>query len=307
MYDLVETQQQILERSVLRQTFNWDTALCNPQRFTKDAPVLDCSTMGKIPGEEDKESLCSTDFKNACFTANQNFSGILKTTWMPMFMACELLYGKGSYEMLCQYHIPPVTLDQFVLEGNVLELYMKICGQRRYDSYNNWLQSVLSGVVKEVHPFATGDFTISNQPHHDMESVYWIILWFLVTSWPNEVALEDLNLSISGRNSHHFIIRSMLARGTDMDTYPIVNFLANSKEIWELKLHPIYQLLAGMVADMGQYIAMRWSRFPDAPFWHSHEAFKRLLLKEIFRMTKDHNSVPIRGSIPPLTEEKPFC
>ncbi|GJJ08991.1 hypothetical protein Clacol_003212 [Clathrus columnatus] len=254
IYDLVETHQQVSERGVLHRNITWDTVLCRPQHFSENAPT---SFLIRTSGEGDKESLCLLrGFENSCFTKDQKFRGGIKTN---MFMACDLLYGERGYEMLRRYHVPPVTLNQLGLEGEALELYTRFYGQ------TSWLQSVLSGAVKEVHPFTSGDFTISSQPHHDMESVYWIIL------------------------------RTISARGTDKDdAYSIVTFPVQ-KEIWALRLHPIYQPLTGMVADMGQYIAMRWSRFPDAPFWHSHEAFKRLLLREIVRMNKRNDPIPLWG------------
>ncbi|GJJ08988.1 hypothetical protein Clacol_003209 [Clathrus columnatus] len=216
-------------------------------------------------------------------------------------MACELLYGRKGYEMLRQCSVAPITLDQFALKNGSFKAYIKVYGKERYNSYDKWLQSVISGTAQEAHPFDAGEFTASHQPHHDMESVYWLILWFLVKAWPKGIELEDLNLGISGRNSHNFIIETMLARGTGADdAFAMVTWLRNSKELWELMLHPVYRHLVTMLADMGRYICMCWSRFPDVPFWHSHEVFKRLLFKQIVQMTNANDPIPIQGHRPSL-------
>ncbi|GJJ05832.1 hypothetical protein Clacol_000019 [Clathrus columnatus] len=51
---------------------------------------------------------------------------------------------------------------------------------------------------------------------------------------------------------------------------------------------------------MGGYLCMRWSGFPEFSPVHCHEVFKRLFLKEIFRMTNEDKPIPIRGPRPPL-------
>ncbi|GJJ08995.1 hypothetical protein Clacol_003216 [Clathrus columnatus] len=51
---------------------------------------------------------------------------------------------------------------------------------------------------------------------------------------------------------------------------------------------------------MSRYLCMRWSELPEVLPWHAHEAFKRLLLKQIIQMTNDNCSIPIHGPRPPL-------
>ncbi|GJJ11293.1 hypothetical protein Clacol_005525 [Clathrus columnatus] len=122
-------------------------------------------------------------------------------------------------------------------------------------------------------------------------------------AWPTDV---DLELE---PDNHDFLEGVMLSRriGLTGQAFLIVpSILRSSEENWKDILNSVYKPLAGMLFNMSQYICMRWSEFPEAISWHPHEAFKRLLLKEIIRMTDDNCPIPIEGPRPPSTHTDVF-
>ncbi|GJJ09008.1 hypothetical protein Clacol_003229 [Clathrus columnatus] len=313
MYDLVETHEQVLNRGVLHRDLSWFNVLCKPEHFITNGqdnnkhPTISKSQGSKHPTIAElldksggvNDPLCLlTDFDNACRTEGKVPTGATERTGTPMFMACELLYGQKVYEMLYTDPVPPVNSNQFDLEGDVLEAYLRVYGQTRYDAYNEDLISYLSGVKESegIHPYVAGDFSLSHQPHHDMESVYWIIIWFLTKAWPTGF---DPDLGTFGRNSHSTLRRTMLDREANTDPDDAMTLLRKSREGWKMTLHAAYEGLSEMLSGMGQYLCMRWSRFPNIFPLHCHEAFKRLLLKQIFRMTVEDKPIPIQGPRPP--------
>ncbi|GJJ11348.1 hypothetical protein Clacol_005580 [Clathrus columnatus] len=297
MYDLVETHEQlVVKRRVLHRDISWYNVLCQAEHFIGDDNVTDPPTIGKLLRKEGKERepLCLlTDFDNASLMTDNNAVVAAQRTGTPMFIACELSYGSLADNLMRAANVV-FTPNQFSLEGKALEAYLEIYGQERYNDYEFWLQSIVSKSEKTKLDSATNEIGL-HRPIHDMESVYWLILWFIIKALPTGVNLE------LERDNHHFLEGLMLSRriGLTGQAFSIVPFLRSTEENWKGLLNPVYEPLVGMLFNMSQYICMRWLEFPEVIPWHPHEAFKRLLLKEIIRMTDGNCPIPIKGPRPP--------
>ncbi|GJJ08990.1 hypothetical protein Clacol_003211 [Clathrus columnatus] len=199
IFDLVETHEQVLRRGVLHQDLNWENVLCKPQHFIKNKNEIKHPTINELLGGCGGNPLCLlANFDNARvikkkydFTERES-SLLLQTS---MFVALELSYGRKAYDMLRHSGISPNNSQWIGLEGDILTAYRRVYGYARYDYYNQ--QMLNSAVSAKTIPFEDNT-RISHQPHHDIESVYWIILWFLMEAQPTKASLEHLAAGLRG-------------------------------------------------------------------------------------------------------------
>ncbi|KIJ36641.1 hypothetical protein M422DRAFT_69672 [Sphaerobolus stellatus SS14] len=112
----------------------------------------------------------------------------MQRTGTPMFIAIEM-----SSQELGHESIVPETLDPnlFKLGGKPYDLYMQHYETKDYDSLNAFLDAVAAGTVPEEDPFKDRGSTVQHQPYHDIESILWVIMWFLIRACPLG-ASEDL-------------------------------------------------------------------------------------------------------------------
>ncbi|KAF8581035.1 hypothetical protein K439DRAFT_1662505 [Ramaria rubella] len=299
MYDALEAHQHLVEQGILHRDMSWYNVLCNPCHHV-DHPdgkePVSRTCIAKIMGEDNPQSRCLiTDFDNsALLDETSSCNELTQRTGTPMFIAADISGGRDGYEAI----IPrPISRTQFQLIEDDRKLYIRAYGEETYESFNTFLDSVIDGSIWECDPFenADGPGTILHQPFHDVESVFWIITWFLMHAWPtgHDPALTE---------EFGKATKAMLAHQIDNDDYGgRKDLLTKPARKWSNIIHPECCGLVKMLVDMAAYVSMRWMRFPTAPTFHAHEAFKRLLLKEIVRMTRDGRPIPIQGArgLPP--------
>ncbi|KAK0218083.1 hypothetical protein IW262DRAFT_1298627 [Armillaria fumosa] len=115
-----------------------------------------------------------------------------------------------------------------------------------------------------------------HQPRHDVESVGWCIIAFLLRAQPKELgSIED-----SLKELHNaWELLSGSAR-LALFTWP--------QQQWERALHPKLEFLGDFLLRLGEQMEPEYGFLdPPPPEDHLHEAFQRLLLNQIHNMTED--------------------
>jgi len=200
-----------------------------------------------------------------------------------MFCAIDISGGRVAYHRMLsvQQSLHPKA---FRLDGEALELYLKAYGKDSYKTFNAHLDAVASRAlpVQDVK-------VITHNAFHDAESVFWVIVWFLMRAWPS--GTDDTP-------SEDYIAwaKIMLDHSIGSDGRHARCYLTGTPSFqWEAIVHPGCAKLVDMVVQMCKYVSIRWLQYPDLSPYHMHEALKRLLFKEIVRMSKDEDPIPIQG------------
>jgi len=214
-----------------------------------------------------------------------------------MFCAIDISGGEDVFRRILKtiWDIRPAA---FHLEGRAKEVYLKHHGSQAYDAFNEHLVRVENNSITKCDIFQS-DSGILHSAVHDVESVYWIIVWFLIRASPvgdAEHLSRNYFLTAEGMLSHQI--------GTD-NVAPRTSLISYERRDWTKVLLPRCHGLIDMLVNMGTYLGKRWLQFPDIYPYHAHEAVKRLLLKEIIRMADEEDPIPIQGPRPlPKKESK---
>ncbi|KAG9224250.1 hypothetical protein CCMSSC00406_0004749 [Pleurotus cornucopiae] len=141
----------------------------------------------------------------------------------------------------------------------------------------------------------TRDF--QHLPRHDAESVYWVIVVFLLRAIPRGHSPEedenrDQLAAAWNLISSHEIKSTLGALASD-----VRGTFFWSPGIWSITLHRELVCLAPMMLELGEQVAPEYEylQSPPDPF-HLHEAMQRILLKYAVQFTGD-------ADIPLNTEE----
>jgi len=210
-----------------------------------------------------------------------------------MFCSIDISGGMAVHRRLLKT-IWDIRSTQFQLEGRTKELYLKQHGPDPYNSFNDHLDLVENNSLRKRDISDMG--AILHSAVHDAESVFWIIMWFLMRASPtpkSEVITRDYIQAANGFLQHRMGAEMLSARSI-LITY--------EAEDWERILDPRCHSLIVMLVNMATYLGKRWLQYPDISPYHGHEAMKRLLLKEIVRMTDESDPIPINGPRPLPTE-----
>lgn len=129
-------------------------------------------------------------------------------------------------------------------------------------------------------------------PHHDVESLFWILSYNLARALPEGAKQECSNAdSFCRLLLHQSLSKLRESRAT------IFDFRERS---WRRILHSGLCELAPMLASMGVLFRLRWSLHIFQPHQRLllHQAFKRLLFKEILRMEQSQDIIPLDTTCP---------
>ncbi|KAF8581019.1 hypothetical protein K439DRAFT_1662495 [Ramaria rubella] len=297
MYDALEAHQHLVERGILHRDMSWYNILCNPRHYV-DHPEgkesLHRTCIADVMGEENPSSCCLiTDFDNsAALDETSGYSELTHRTGTPMFIAVDISGGEFGHSMVVSQKI---TTAELQLDGEARQRFISSYSGESYDAFNAFLDSVLAGTFPTKDPFSSSEetATIVHQPFHDVESMFWVIVWFLMRTWPEDSCEPEIT------DQYKLSTAAMLGHRIGTDGFGLRKDLLRYKDrIWERILHSECRPLASMLANMAAYLGIRWLSHPDAPPCHSHEALKRLLLKEIVRMTHEGKPIFIKGPRP---------
>ncbi|KIJ27542.1 hypothetical protein M422DRAFT_784867 [Sphaerobolus stellatus SS14] len=299
MYDVIEAHQHVVERGVIHRDLSWFNILCRPvncvEGLTLNRPCIGklLQALNDSPDAETQsiQPCCLlTDFDNAAEIDSEIAAAeLMQRTGTPMFIAIEM-----SSQELGHESIVPETLDPnlFKLGGKSHDLYMQHYETKDYDSFNAFLDAVAARTIPEEDPFKDRGSTVQHQPYHDIESILWVIMWFLIRACPLG-ASEDLEYNQRFESATSVMLNHRIGSDNFIGGRPTLLRLRGVE--WRGVLHSKCASLIGMLKGMCMFMSMRWSRYPPMPRHYAHEAFKRLLLKEIVRMTMANDPIPIEG------------
>ncbi|KAJ3491351.1 hypothetical protein NLI96_g773 [Meripilus lineatus] len=196
-----------------------------------------------------------------------------------------------------------------VLEGEVRELYEFAYGTETYDRYCDTPKTVhgaLPLTAKQLNMFGKSDARppFFHKPHHDAESLFWVLLYVLIHAQPLERS-RKANLEPFWTVRRWFHYQEIGARRLFDARAPF--FRDRSLKFIRSYLDPKLAPLAGLISQLLGHVYPEYDLFETPPpSEHLHEAMRRLLLKFIHSM-KDPITLDPRVSRPlehddPLTK-----
>jgi hypothetical protein len=174
------------------------------------------------------------------------------------------------------------------LTEKAAKLYIGAYGKDRYDNYAKKFDDLGNGIGKANPVKNPKECIFLHCPHHDMESVIWVLIDGLVHAWPKstEPEVRESAKSIMRILNTHTILVGGDSR-KDIESY--------DEDEWTQSLHPDLQFLAPMMTQIGKFLSCNWTLWMDpkdenplkADFLH--EALKQLLLEEIVNIDSEKN------------------
>lgn len=138
------------------------------------------------------------------------------------------------------------------------------------------------------------DVKYDHHPRHDAESVYWVIVAFLLRARPllNPIDPEtqtDTN-NVALISAWRSLSRHEIGNSDDSRSC----FLTYSITQWETVLHVKLKGLGILLRDLTDQIAPEYAFLTPGPKeLHLHEAMQRIILKHIWNMTQDKLDIPL--------------
>ncbi|KAJ3491342.1 hypothetical protein NLI96_g782 [Meripilus lineatus] len=167
------------------------------------------------------------------------------------------------------------------LQGKARQLYELAYGSEMYDRYCDCLWTRHGARLKNWdHPEPGEKRLFVHKPHHDVESLCWVLIYMLIHVQPLE-RIEGVNLPAfwTVRNFFHNLEKKKKPRD------PRDNFWEKGKFTIINSLDPKLQPLTEFIWQILRHIRPEYDLFdPPPPLEHLHEAIRRLLLKAIYEM-----------------------
>jgi hypothetical protein len=180
------------------------------------------------------------------------------------------------------------------LTGKAEKLYIGAYGEDIYADYAKNFDGL--GDIKDKI-VDTDDRKFCHRPHHDMESVIWVLIDSLVHAWPVGAKLA---VTRQAESIMHIFNTHMI--NADLDARSGIERHGEVK--WAQILHPDLHFLAPMMAQLSKFLSCDWTLWmlpedkkstehedkkPLLKADFLHEALKRLLLKEIIDIDDEKN------------------
>ena len=192
------------------------------------------------------------------------------------YIACSVAAGQNDVSSMIH---PGLSFPE--LDGTALQLYIGAYGEETYQRYITKFDA-----CSRCKAGPSEESDVEHSPHHDMESVIWILFDSLTRAMPKdakEMALTGRAISVIRNFDNHVIDAASDTR------HPILRF---DEENWKEVLHPSLSFLAKSLANLTLFVRTDWSFWKDElPRDFMHEALKRILLRKIDRLgsSKDHD------------------
>lgn len=199
------------------------------------------------------------------------------------------------YDTYMKHHPMPV------LEGEVKELYEFAYGTETYHRYCDTPKTIHGAIPPTKKQLETLDAMILktnppcvHKPHHDVESLFWVLLYVLIHAQPLErspgVDLEPFWDVRTWFHRHEMGSKNPDCR-SPFFRFGVPRFI---RSFLDPKLAP----LAGLISKLLAHIYPNYDLFETPPPpEHLHEVMRRLLLKQIHLM-KDPIALDPKASRP---------
>ncbi|THH03128.1 hypothetical protein EW145_g6507 [Phellinidium pouzarii] len=200
-------------------------------------------------------------------------------TGTPMFIAIAVGTGKLKIKERERENFPELT-------GRAKELYEKAYGPEKYKKYRDAVNGTDIAKNRNGHKVLP---KFQHAAHHDVESFFWVIVYELLSAWPEG---EEVCLNESSNNFLQKMQGHTFGAGEDDD----VRTFAADLGLWRKRLHPRLKIVAGMVQEIQDYVATEWAFWADdnLPEDHCHEAIKIILLKTIVMLDELGDPIPLK-------------
>ena len=190
-----------------------------------------------------------------------------------------------------------------VLEGKAKEKYVAAYGARAYeeccdDGTTIHGGELLPGVIEGQVPF-------THKPRHDMESIYWTLVYALLKARPAGAPRETTLRSAVKTVQRVLLQHTIRSSAHPQDDDERLVFLLYRETRVERILHPMLQRrgLGSLLYQLGQQVLPEYAYLdPAPPVGHLHEAFRCNLLGFIvdFEAHPERTSYSIRKPVDPL-------
>lgn len=187
--------------------------------------------------------------------------------------------SSGFYQSLV---LPPVPMPEFKNSKAKVAYYGANPDRSQFDDVHK-----ASWSSKEGNKFI-------HQPRHDVESIYWVIVAFMLRSIPPFAAEEEED-NIKAYSEYYKLLVEHRANSHPLALDARITFFTSvSDHKWKLILHPRFEDISGMMAALTSLIAPEYENLDtELPQDHLHEGMQRILLDEIMRMDESGDHMPI--------------
>lgn len=314
-YDLVETHLQLLKRDILHRDPSWFNVLCNPEHdpatlaggkaVLKGIPCIE-KIFGKPNGQP---AVLLVDLDHSAHVDRiwkPGYKKGIERTGTPMFVAVEL---SASDDQRLSYTSGQDldALDLLVSALKGIEAHADIYQEAFPDGSGAIFMAKFAEVVKREEARLTArprkplfsDPKELHRAHHDMETVYWDLLWTFVRALPegadpNSVGVVAYELKeICGNLLTHQL-------GDESSRHRYLRPADNFKRF----LHGRLARFAGLLESLAIYFSIPWHIYlgdGTVDIDHAHHAVRRLLLPEIIHL----RSTAGQGANVPLDKTQP--
>ena len=149
--------------------------------------------------------------------------------------------------------------------------------------FRDGFRELFKSLTKDSLATLGAEWVPTHRPHHDVESLFWVLCYSLARALPFG-ADHRRGPSLDG------FCRSLLDHAVPLcpsSSDPRDVYLDATSHTWARLLHPRLRSFYNMLSLMGVLFRISWSRrIKDAKCRVVHQAFKRLLFNEIWRMTQ---------------------
>lgn len=177
------------------------------------------------------------------------------------------------------------------LDDSAEQVYVKAYGSEAY--YERYYHDHGDGTIHGSPPPQsrelrrnTPDVKFSHRPDHDVESIFWTLLYALITAQPKDGphGIRSEMLEEAFRLFH----KHAIPQEGEIEEDSRKHFFYWGKWSFENALHPGLKDLAPMLVDMALQICPEYAYLvPSPPEDHLHEAMRRILLQQIVSMQDD--------------------
>lgn len=124
-----------------------------------------------------------------------------------------------------------------------------------------------------------------HRPHHDAESVYWLMAFLLARAMPLHAGTDES--MVDPQNAYHMFLTSMLGHYIGQSLSPRSAWGHLTDDIWSSTLHPALKHHAPLLDRMAWFLSVDWITIcPDVPENFAYRILKLFLLEQIVCTTE---------------------
>lgn len=143
---------------------------------------------------------------------------------------------------------------------------------------------------------------IIHKPVHDIESIYWLVVSFLLRAWPS--ALSGCSIS-SGKEERSTMLDALMGNKIDGGGARAALIQTYTEAHWRQLLPAPINRLGGMLYLLGRYFSLTWHHADVGDYeLHGHDFMQLAILREIQSLIQDQELDPIGFTIP--LQERPL-